>query len=65
MSEETTNKNVYFVSNTAYWFLLWAENTKKARQEAAKDLGNYTEVRLATQEEIKYYISLKGQIDIV
>lgn len=54
--------NNYIVESPARWFVVTTKNIKAAQSVGCKELGrgNYT-VRKATNKEIDYYVSLKGE----
>ena len=56
---------IYYVRNSASWFLIKADTKQKAINEGAKDYGRIgLEVREATHAEIRYFKNLKGKAAI-
>ena len=55
---------IYYVEGYAGWFLVNTNNKRNARSEGVKEFGRgqVKEVREASQDEIKYFKNVKGEI---
>lgn len=57
----------WFVESYSGWFIVRAPNSKRAKSVGVAEWGrgNVKVVRRATQAEVEYYITLKGEIEEV
>lgn len=66
--QDTYRKEVmktYYVESYSAWFLVNASSISSAKREGIKDFGRgmVKYVRLATADEIKYFINIKSEIN--
>ena len=57
---------IYYIESGSCWHLVFAVNTAAARRNgvASYGRGNVKRVRLATEDEIRYFRNLKSEIGI-
>jgi len=52
----------YYIEATSGWFITKCWSMRQARQESAMEYGRTVKiVRLATADEIKHFLALKGK----
>ena len=53
---------IYYIESISGWFLFKCCTIRQARQESVMEYGSAVKiVRLATDDEIKHFLALKGE----
>ena len=63
MEKNITEMKNYYVESSSRWFVVFTKNKRRARSIGSSEWGNksITNIREATQDEVDYYVSIKGE----
>lgn len=55
----------YVVESYSRWFVVYARTQAEAKREGRREYNSIRSVRIATEEDIAYYLSVRGSIGTI